>query len=111
MDILIVKPAWANLILSGKQTWEIRGSNTTKRGTIGIAKSGTGMVYGEVELVDSRELVWNDYERHCLGSIWFAAYKHPYIWELKNAKLYDVPKPYNHPRGASIWVKGESDGK
>jgi len=26
MNVLIIKPKWADLILSGKKTWEIRGS-------------------------------------------------------------------------------------
>lgn len=127
MDILIVKPKWAELILSGKKTWEIRGSNTSKRGIIGIAESGTGKVFGEVELIDSRRMCFRDFalhwRKHWLHKAdnpdlragiselsWEALhdiYKTPYIWELRNAKRYDEPKPYNHPKGAVIWVKGE----
>ena len=114
MDILVVKPYFATLILRGEKTWEIRGSNTHKRGLIGIAKSGTGKVFGEVELVDCRRMCFRDFafggDKHHLNLSWPALheiYKTPYIWELKNAKLYDEPKPYKHPRGAVIWVKGE----
>lgn len=39
MQGLITKPMWADMILSGAKTWEIRGSRTHKRGTIGIIKS------------------------------------------------------------------------
>lgn len=47
MDILVVKPYFATLILRGEKTWEIRGSNTHKRGLIGIAKSGTAKYMGK----------------------------------------------------------------
>lgn len=132
MDILIVKPKWAELILSGQKIWEIRGSNTSKRGIIGIAESGTGKVFGEVELINSRRMTHGDYvsgkHRHCLEYFRTSVpdtvqmeiiasyidwenlrniYQTPYIWELRNAKRYDEPKPYNHPKGAVIWVKGE----
>ena len=114
MDILIVKPKWAELILSRQKTWEIRGSNTNKRGLIGIAESGTGKVYGEVELIDSRAMFYADFVEgaynHKLSIVWGKLqdiYPQPYIWELRNAKRYDEPKPYNHPKGAVIWVKGE----
>ena len=42
MDGLIVKKRWLNLILSGKKTIEIRGSNTKKIGQpIYLLESGT----------------------------------------------------------------------
>ena len=114
MDILIVKPKWAELILSGQKTWEIRGSNTNKREIIGIAESGTGKVFGEVELIGSSRMCFRDFifnfDRHWIEKTWkelHEIYKTPYIWELRNAKRYDEPKPYNHPKGAVIWVKGE----
>jgi len=50
MNGLIIKPEWADLILSGKKTWEIRGSQTHIHGTIGIIKSGSGLIYGRVDL-------------------------------------------------------------
>ena len=112
MDILIIKPKWAELILSGQKIWEIRGSNTKKRGIIGIAESGTGKVFGEVELVDSYPM---DFKNFLIGQKWhklnitwaelLTIYKKPHAWELRNAKRYDEPKPYNHPKGAVIWVK------
>ncbi len=70
MDGLIIKPKWADLILTGQKTWEIRGSRTNKRGTIGIIKSGTGKVFGTVELTDCirctvrRFLAYGD--EHCI---------------------------------------------
>lgn len=114
MNILIVKPKWAELILSGQKTWEIRGSNTNKRGNIAIAESGTSKVYGEVELFWSSRLCFSDFvfnfDRHWLELTWeelHDIYRTPYVWQFKNAKRYQAPKPYNHPKGAVIWVRGE----
>jgi hypothetical protein len=42
MKGLIVKSPWIELILEGKKTWEIRGSNTKIRGPIALIKSGSG---------------------------------------------------------------------
>ncbi|OAB30221.1 hypothetical protein PMSD_20775 [Paenibacillus macquariensis subsp. defensor] len=50
MNGLIIKPKWADLILSGKKTWEIRGSQTHIHRTIGIIKSGSGLIYRRVDL-------------------------------------------------------------
>ena len=51
---LIIKAKWALKLLNGEKTWEIRGSSTTKRGTIAIAISGTGKLYGEMTLADAK---------------------------------------------------------
>lgn len=108
MDGLIIKPHWADLILSGVKTWEIRGSRTKKRGTIGIIKSGSGLVYGTVELVSYVPLTMyacdaNKDKHHAdYADIY---YKTPYAWVLRNPIVYPEPIPYNHPQGAVIWVK------
>eukprot|EP00435_Cladocopium_sp_Y103_P046798 s1761_g13.t1 len=51
---LIIKEKWALKLLNGEKSWEIRGSSTAKRGTIAIAISGTGKLYGEITLVDAK---------------------------------------------------------
>lgn len=114
MDILIVKPSWADKILSGEKEWEIRGCSTKKHGKIGIAKSGTSCIFGEVNIVDSILLTKNLWEenvdKHLVRCTWdclLEKYKHPYAWifEPNSAKRYDSPVPYVHPKGAVIWVK------
>lgn len=62
MKGLILKPHWADLILSGEKTIEIRGNNTKIRGTIGIIKSKSGSVFGTVDLYDSIFLTKELYE-------------------------------------------------
>ena len=42
-----MKKKWLDLILSGKKTWEIRGSNTMHRGNTHLAESKkTGRIQG-----------------------------------------------------------------
>ncbi|MGM0842842.1 MAG: ASCH domain-containing protein [Bacillota bacterium] len=110
MKGLIVKSPWIELILEGKKTWEIRGSNTNIRGTIALIKSGSGMVYGEVNLNDCKELTLKDYqvsnEFHRVQSENSQAlpYKKTYAWVLEKPQIYEEPIPYKHPMGAIIWV-------
>lgn len=108
MDGLIIKTKWADLILTGQKTWEIRGSRTNKRGTIGIIKSGSGLIYGTVNLVGYLPLTmhaWDSNKDKHLVPYADINYKTPYAWVLQNPIVYPEPIPYNHPQGAVIWVK------
>ena len=115
MKGLIIKEHWVDLILEGKKTWEIRGSNTKIRGKISLIKSGTGQIFGECELVDSFECdildmyVGNHEEKHCIpfGQGIKISYKKTYAWVMKNPVRYDKPIHYKHPQGAVIWVNVE----
>lgn len=109
MKGLIVKTHWADLILSGEKTIELRGSNTKIRGKIGIIKSGTKKVYGEVELIDSIQINEDDYYKlydlHKVNANRSdIPYKNLYGWILKNPIIYEKPVPYNHKTGCVIWV-------
>ena len=111
MNGLIVKGKWLELIFRGAKTWEIRGHNTKARGTIALIKSGTGMVYGTVDIIDSipvgyKELSDNLQKHQIPYSMLFdIKYKHPHAWVLKNQEKFEKPIPYIHPPGAVIWVK------
>lgn len=108
---LIIKKHWLDLILSGQKTWEIRGNNTKIRGKIGLIESGSGMIVGECEIINS----WPFFEfplrlnksRHHItfDDLEKMNYKLAWTWELKNAKRYNNPIPYTHPQGAVVWVK------
>ncbi len=108
MKGLIIKSPWIDLILQGKKTWEIRGSNTSIRGRIGLIQSGTGMVYGTVELVDSKHLNLDEYQHsaayHRIEVYHDAPYERIHAWVLANPVRWAEPVPYVHPRGAVIWV-------
>jgi hypothetical protein len=111
MKGLIIKSPWIDMILEGKKTWEIRGSNTKTRGTIALIKSGSGMVYGEINLTESKELSLSDYQEsrsfHGVESETAAIlpYKKTYAWVLEKPRIYKKPVPYKHPMGAVIWVR------
>src|SRR5665213_3012769 len=49
---LLIRPAPLGQILEGTKTWEIRGSKTLVRETIGLIASGSGTVVGVCDLVD-----------------------------------------------------------
>ncbi|WP_442951553.1 ASCH domain-containing protein [Paenibacillus sp. GYB004] len=48
---LIVREPYASMIVTGTKIWEIRGSNTKIRGTVGIIAAGTGTVIGRCDLL------------------------------------------------------------
>lgn len=111
MKGLIIQSPWIDLIFEGKKIWEIRGSNIRIRGTIALIKSGTGHIYGTVELVQSKNLTLQEYQKseayHQVSSYNCekTPYKNTYAWVLRNPKRYVEPIPYKHPMGAVIWVK------
>lgn len=106
---LIVKQPYIDLILIGEKTWEMRAQPCKKRGVIGLIEQGTGLIVGQVEIIDSPGPV-------TAASAKYFAHKHRiedltllqkwrYPWVLSNAKRYEKPIPYTHPLGAQKWVK------
>ena len=111
MKGLIIKPKWADLILDGIKTIEVRGSKTSIRGEIGIIKSGSKQVYGTATLFHCAELGESEFnnwkERHKLNISYedlLKIYPKPYAWCLTNIKKFDTPIPYEHKQGCVIWV-------
>ena len=106
---LVVKKRWLEKILAGRKTWEIRGGPTKKRGWIHLAQSGsTGKLMGRGKLVDVRRLSRRSFEQnvshHCVDSWDDVPYKTPYAWVLEDAERFERPFPYEHKKGAVIWV-------
>jgi len=107
--ILLVRAPYARLIVQGLKTWEMRSTATNIRERIGIAEVGSGLIIGEVDLVDclgsdTNSILYSNLAKHRvfpLSLLW----KWNVPWVLKNAVEYKEPKPYDHPRGAVIWVK------
>lgn len=111
---LIVKSPYIDEILEGKKRWEIRGRNTRIRGKIALIKSGTGMVFGTVNIIDSREITFEEYLKwkesrgyKNLDKI-VKPYKKIYAWVLDQPVMFEQPISYIHPSGAVIWVKLEN---
>lgn len=112
---LIVKSPWIEKIFSGIKIWEIRSTDVKYRGKIYLIKSGTGHIYGECEIVDSKKLTLNEFlentDKHHVDDINLLKYPEDkiYAWIISNAKLYEKPIAYKHPRGAIIWVDLEKE--
>ena len=49
---LLIRHPWIDMILDSEKTWEIRGSRTSFRETIGLIASRSGTVIGVCDLVD-----------------------------------------------------------
>ena len=110
MKGLIIRAPWIDYILKGEKNWEIRGSNTSVRGRVGLIKGGTGTVVGTVEIKDSIEITLDDYRENSIRhgangkDLVSLPYKRTYAWVMDQPTMFDVPLPYKHPMGAVIWV-------
>ena len=108
--LLVVKNPWLDLILAGKKTWEIRGAPTKVRGKIHLALGGGGgRIVGQCDIADSfavdRGMLEKHVAEHCVEGLATIAYRRPHAWVLSNARRYETPFVYSHPRGAIRWVK------
>lgn len=104
---LCIKPKWADLILEGVKSVELRSTMTHVRGVIAVAHSGH--LHGEVAIIDcfavSDEWLQTNISLHSVEDLQILqAYKNVYAWVLKGNHRYDCPVRYKHPRGAIIWV-------
>lgn len=80
MKALIVKKPWIDYILDGIKTWEIRGSKTNIRGKIELIQSGSGLVVGCCEIIDCKQLSFEDYinnkDKHKISDTTCLPYKY-----------------------------------
>jgi hypothetical protein len=108
MKGLIIKDPWIDYILDGLKPWEIRGSNTKIRGTISLIKSGTGMIFGTVVLINSFPITdsafYQGFDNHRIPESIYIPYAQCYVWEMSVPTRFKEPIPYKHPQGAVIWV-------
>ena len=104
---LIIKKEWLDKIFDEGKVWEMRTTRTKNIGLIHLIESGTGMVVGEVEITGcfeiSEEEKISKVEKHHVSDPSLLT-KWKFAWQLKNAKKYKKPIPYNHKVGAVIWV-------
>lgn len=105
---LIVRQPWIELILSGVKIWEMRSARTNIRGRVGMIEQGTGLIVGEVDLVDSIDpltLITHQmhYDKHRIEN-YEKLLDWSFPWVLENAERYKKPVRYKHPQGAVIWV-------
>ncbi len=111
---LVVQEPWITRILDGRKTWEIRGGNCRIRGRIGLIRSGSGLVVGTAEIVDSKGPLSDEEMRANVSKHRIPLeeldrirnrYKNIHAWVLANAKPLPKPLRYIHRKGAIIWVK------
>jgi hypothetical protein len=103
------------MILAGKKSWEIRGSRTSIRETIGLVPSGSGTVIGVCELADcvgpltAEEFLKNAKKAGMHPSeAKLGLYRKTFAWVLEKPRILKRPVPYPHPSGAVIWVRLDS---
>ena len=116
MRALLIRHPWIDKILDGKKTWEIRGSRTKIRETIGLIPSASGTVAGVCDVVDcigplSAAMFRQNAAKAGMrpGEARLGHYRNTYAWLLANPRFLTNPVPYQHPSGAVIWVN--LDGK
>lgn len=109
---LIIRQPWADMILSGQKTWELRGSQTRVRGGIAIIAGGSCQIIGVCDLVDVKgPLTQDEYNKAqtergvTTSEVRPLPYPKTFAWVLARPRRLERPVPYQHPNGAVIWVK------
>jgi hypothetical protein len=112
---LLIRHPWIDMILAGQKTWEIRGSRTMIRGSIGLIPSRSGTVAGVCDVIDcigplSAEVFRKNAAMAGMtpGEATLGHYRNTYAWVLANPRRFTEPVPYRHPSGAVIWVNLDS---
>lgn len=97
--------------MNGVKTWEMRSTNTSRRGPVALIEKGSGHVVGVAELVEvkgpftAKEMAAHEPKHQIPSEIYQAPdYKWHHAWVLQNATALPSPIPYKHKNGAVIWV-------
>jgi hypothetical protein len=114
---LVIADPWIGMILDGSKTWEMRSTNTSRRGWIGLIRKGTGCVWGIAQIADSGlpmspEKMIETFEKHripehMIRSGEVSKWNTP--WILKDVRVLNQPVPYTHKLGAVTWVSLDSE--
>lgn len=113
---LVIRQPHIGKILDGDKTWEMRSKPTKIRGRIGLIEAGSGLVVGEAEILRMQEAPKTLRARYMTQAYhrlpedrYSAMDKWCWAWVLENAIRYDAPIPYEHPKGAVVWVSLHND--
>jgi len=109
---LLIRAPHIDRILRGEKTWEMRSTQTTRRGTIALIESGTGTVVGLADLIDCCGPLPLQERKDASGKHGLSAIdwenpdyaKYSFAWVLDNVRALEVPVPYTHRSGAVIWA-------
>ena len=106
---LIIRQPYIGDILSNNKLWELRTANTKRRGLIYLIESGSGLIKGFTELEDSirldKKLYDSSFDKHRVSIPYEDCRWNQYAWVMHNTHKFLHPYNYQHPRGAVIWVK------
>lgn len=119
IPVLILLPQWAELILDGSKTAEVRGQNTHKRGKVLITLSGEKTIVGAVDIVDCEGPVTKERfdelrDKHRVdGAIHTSShaddqgmpYRRTYIYHLSNPVRFHTPVPFERKSGPVTWAR------
>lgn len=104
---LIIRKPWLDEIFYHGKHWEMRSTSTKHRGLVKLIEAGSGMIVGECFLSGvhkvSKDMAASSYSAHRVSDLSLLE-KWCYAWRLTQIKRYDKPIPYEHPKGAVIWV-------
>lgn len=59
---LVVKLPYIEQILEGIKIWEVRGTSTNIIGIIALIKSGSGKIFGTVDVVGTKKISFEEYK-------------------------------------------------
>lgn len=109
---LLIREPWISKVCNGEKTWELRGSRTHVRETVGLIRSGSGTIVGTADLVGVEgpldlPTLRRTPALHGVPATDLDAppYAKTYAWVFENALWLPQPVPYDHPSGAVIWVR------
>lgn len=111
---LKVKAEYAELIISGKKTWEIRSTRTTKfKERIAISPIGKQTLIGDIVFTNCLEISKNEFNkyfgRHCVPASDAANvignYSKIYAWGISAPRAYANEVHYRTKTGQMSWVK------
>lgn len=106
---LIIKKEYLDKIFDNNKLWEMRSSKTNIRGRIGLIESGSGLIVGSVTITDCYEPLKTKNDALITAHLhqvsdFSLLKKWKYPWVMAHPVRYRYPIPYDHPKGAVIWV-------
>lgn len=104
---LIIQKPWLDKIFESGKRWEMRSKPTKVRGPILLIEAGSGLVVGECLITGSMKIPPEErgatLQNHQVEDLNLLE-KWCYAWRLEFVEKFPTPLPYDHPRGAVIWV-------
>lgn len=110
MEGLIVKQPFADLIINGDKTWELRSRSAPKQKiNKEILLLSSGFALGKVKITkcfeaSKTELIANSEKHQCALDASIENY-YSHVWEMNVIKKFQTPKKYHHLMGARVWIK------